>query len=134
MKSVLYAEDSADDAFFMERALKQQGCGARLYVVSNGAEAISYLAGENSYQDRQANPLPNVVLLDLSMPVKNGFDVLKWIRSRPELKELPVYMLTSSSYEADRHRARALGANGYLVKPGQPDGLADLLRPWKHLL
>jgi len=127
MKTVLYAEDDPDDVFFFQRAFKKVAPAGSLFVVENGAQAIAYLAGKNPFLDRAAHPLPNLVLLDINMPVSNGFEVLAWIRAQPELSHLPVVVLTSSNNDADRSRATALGANGYLVKPGQPDGLADLL-------
>lgn len=129
MKTVLYAEDYEDDVFFMRRAFGRIAPGASLFIVNNGAEAITYLSGKVPFQDRQAHPLPTLVLLDLSMPITNGFEVLAWIRSQPDLKALPVVVLTSSNNESDRARAANLGATDYLVKPGQPDHLVDVLLP-----
>lgn len=127
MKTILYAEDDPDDVFFLQRAFKKVAPEVNPVIVDNGAEAIAYLSGQNHYQDRAAHPAPSLVLLDINMPVANGFEVLKWIRSQPGFQALPVFVLTSSNNEADRDRATALGANGYLVKPGQPDKLAELL-------
>ena len=132
MKIVLYAEDDPDDVFFLERAFKKVAPEVLLSVVGNGAEAVAYLSGKNPFLDRAAHPIPGFVLLDINMPVTNGFEVLEWLRSKPEFQALPVFMLTSSNNDADRARATALGANGYLVKPGQPDGLADLLLACRH--
>jgi CheY-like chemotaxis protein len=131
MKTVLYAEDYEDDVFFMARALKKLAPEVHLSTVRNGSEAIAYLAGQPPFQDREADPIPGLVLLDISMPITNGFEVLAWIRSQANLRTLPVFMLTSSNNEADRERADALGAKGYLVKPGRPDALADLLQPFE---
>lgn len=133
MKTVLYAEDYEDDVFFMTRALRKLAPDVHLSTVRNGTEAIAYLRGREAFADRQAFPVPGLVLLDISMPVTNGLEVLGWIRSQPELKGLPVFMLTSSNRNADRDRATSLGADGYLVKPGGPDQLAEILRgvlPW----
>jgi two-component system response regulator len=131
MKAVLYAEDYEDDVFFMTRALKKLAPAVRLSTVKNGSEAIAYLAGEPPFQDRGPDAIPGLVLLDISMPITNGFEVLEWIRAQENLRALPVFMLTSSNNEADRERADALGAEGYLVKPGRPDELADLLQPFE---
>lgn len=131
MKTVLYAEDYEDDVFFMQRAFKRLAPDVGLSIVTNGAEAIAYLSGQEPFHDRQAHPLPDVVLLDLSMPITNGFDVLDWIRSKADLRGLPVLVLTSSNNETDRERAAGLGASAYLVKPGQPDSLPDLLLPFE---
>jgi len=134
MKTILYAEDYEDDIFFMARALKKLAPEVHLATVKNGSEAIAYLAGQPPFEDRQADPIPGLVLLDISMPITNGFEVLEWIRSREELKALPVFMLTSSNNNADRERADALGAAGYLVKPGRPDQLPDLLQSLENYL
>jgi CheY-like chemotaxis protein len=128
MKTVLYAEDYEDDVFFMARALQKLAPEVHLSTVKNGSEAIAYLAGQPPFPDSGADPIPGLVLLDISMPITNGFEVLAWIRSQANLRTLPVFMLTSSNNEADRQRAAALGAEGYLVKPNQPDQLASLLR------
>ncbi len=127
MKTVLYAEDYPDDVFFMTRAFKRVAPACHLVAVGNGVQAIAYLTGERPFEDRQANPRPALVLLDLSMPLVNGFEVLQWIRAEADLQALPVFVLTSSDNEDDRERASRLGASGYLVKPGQPDNLGDLL-------
>jgi CheY-like chemotaxis protein len=132
MKSVLYADDDGDDVFFMRRAFDQHGTEARLFTVKNGADAVAYLSGEGKYTNRAEHPLPQLVLLDLKMPVMDGFDVLKWIRGTPAVSSLPVIVLTSSANESDRSRAALLGANGYLVKPGRPDKLEDLVRVFKQ--
>ena len=125
LKPVLYAEDDENDVFLMERAFKKLDMAHPLRIVTDGKQAVAYLAGEELYANREENPLPSLVLLDLSMPGKHGLDVLQWIRSQPKLTGLPVIALTSSNQESDIHRAYLLGANGYLIKPGDPD---DLIR------
>jgi CheY-like chemotaxis protein len=130
MKIILYAEDEPDDVFFMERAFTKTAIDARLVSVPNGAEAVAYLAGDGRYYDREEFPLPHLILLDLNMPQKNGFDVLKWIRATPHVCNLPVMVLTSSNNDADRERSARLGTNVYVVKPSQPEKLAGVV----HLL
>jgi CheY-like chemotaxis protein len=132
MKCVLYAEDEPDDVFFMELAFQKMGASARLLTVRDGAEAIAYLSGDGLYADRARYPSPNLVLLDLKMPIMNGFDVLKWIRTTPSASSLPVVVLTSSGNDTDKSRAALLGANGYLIKPSHPDKLAELARVFKE--
>src|SRR3954468_16630522 len=126
MKPILYAEDEPDDVFFMQRAFRQAGIEHPLLAVRDGAEAIAYLSGKGKYSNRDAYPLPRLVLLDLNMPESSGFDVLNWIRSTPAVSTLPVLVLTSSSHPSDIERASLLGANGYLVKPGKPERLVDV--------
>jgi|SRR5215471_13380567 len=111
----LLVEDSEDDVFFMQRALRQAGVHSPLHVVRNGEEAIDYLSGQNDFSNREKHPLPDLVFLDLKMPGVNGFDVLKWIREQP--LSIPVAVLTSSPEEIDRQRAQEFGADCYLLKP-----------------
>src|ERR1041384_3523205 len=131
-KSVLYAEDEPDDIFFMKRAFRPAGIGEQLRTVNDGNEAIDYLAGRGKYSNRRENPLPSVVLLDLKMPETSGFEVLQWIRTHPGVATWPVVIFPSSSQPADIERASTLGANGYLVKPGSPDLLIDLVKAFKE--
>lgn len=114
--TVLLAEDDEDDLFLSKRVLHKAGI-VPVYHVKDGQEAMEYLAGKGVYGDRQNHPLPEVVLLDLKMPLFTGNEVLEWIRMQPELRELKVYILTSSDEPRDRSRAEAAGARGYLVKP-----------------
>lgn len=114
---VLYVEDEECDRMFMEAAFQKAGMGEAFRVVVDGREAMSYLAGDGVYADRGRHPLPAVVLLDLNLPLVSGFDVLKWMRARPELVRLPVVIFSSSSRDEDKVKARELGANEYVEKP-----------------
>lgn len=125
---VLVAEDDDNDIFFLERAFKQAQIINPLIRVSDGEEAIAYLRGENEYANREKHPLPQLMLLDLKMPRKNGFDVITWIRSQPGLKRLPIVVLTSSKEDPDINRAYEIGANTYLVKPVKFEGLVEMMR------
>ncbi len=115
---VLYAEDEEFDRFLMERAFATSGLETALRTVSDGQAAIDYLSGKDHYGDRQAYPLPAVVLLDLNLPEVHGFEVLKWIRAQPAYSHLPVVVFSSSELPDDQMRARLLGANEFLMKPG----------------
>jgi CheY-like chemotaxis protein len=108
-------------------------------MVHNGQEAIAYLKGEGSYADRNKFPLPAVILLDLNMPMKNGFDVLEWLRSQPPtFKRISTSILTASRRSEAVERAFDLGANSYLVKSTALDDLIAMIRclrdrlPIKH--
>src|SRR6266540_1854519 len=127
-KPVLYAEDDENDAFLMERAFNQAGIANSLLIVSDGKGAIEYLSGSGPYSNREGHPFPCLLLLDLKMPGKSGFDVLKWVRTQPATSTLPVVVLTSSNQDSDIHRAYLLGANGYLIKPGKPDELLVMVK------
>jgi CheY-like chemotaxis protein len=114
---ILLVEDDSNDALITQRFLRRAGITHRVVHVQDGSEAMNYLAGEPPYNDRAAWPLPCLVLLDLKLPKYNGFEVLKWLQSRPELAKLPVIVLTGSVYPEDRQRANELGAIGFEIKP-----------------
>lgn len=127
LKTVLYAEDGENDMFFMERAFEKLKLGHPLRIVQGGKPAIAYLSGSAPFSDRSANPTPGFVHLDLSMPGKGGLDVLQWVRTQPSLSEIPIVVLTSSNQQSDVQRADLLGANGYLIEPGEPGELLPLV-------
>jgi len=109
---VLVAEDEESDAIILARAFRRAGLPNPLVVVRDGQGAIEYLTG-----DRATHPLPALLLLDLKMPRVNGFEVLSWLKTRPELAGLPAVVLSSSSHRMDIDRALELGARDYLIKP-----------------
>src|SRR5712691_4752034 len=99
--SILMAEDDENDVFFLERAFKQAQIANPVNRVKDGEDAIAYLQGEGVYADRNKFPLPYLMLLDLKMPRKNGFEVIQWVRAQPGLKRLPLVILTSSKEDPD---------------------------------
>jgi CheY-like chemotaxis protein len=125
---ILIVDDSENDALLVRTVFGRAGFTRPLQFVRDGVEAVAYLAGDGSYSDRARFPLPAAVLLDLNMPRKNGFEVLGWIRQQAELKRLCVFVLSASNRPEDIRRAYDLGANSYLVKPGNLDGLMHLAR------
>jgi CheY-like chemotaxis protein len=114
--TILLAEDDPDDVFLIQAAFAEAGVPYRLAVVNNGEQAIQYLSGEGPYADRTRHPMPFLLLLDLKMPIRTGFEVLDWIRSRRELDRLLVVILTGSGLRTDVWKAEELGTNSYLVK------------------
>ncbi|MCX7969650.1 MAG: response regulator, partial [Armatimonadetes bacterium] len=124
---ILLVEDSNDDALLVERQLQRAGVEFELHVVNDGDEAICYLAGDGEYSDRNKFPLPSLVLLDLHMPGKSGFDVLSWIRDQPSLQSIPVVVLTASDDYESVQRALSLGANHYLLKPPSAESLRSVI-------
>jgi CheY-like chemotaxis protein len=123
--SVLLAEDNDDDLFLSKRALAKAGL-APVFHVADGGQAMAYLAGRDGYSDRTRYPLPEIVLLDLKMPVFSGHEVLEWIRTQPALRALKVFVLTSSGETRDRDRVEKAGAQGYWVKPLTAGHLAEV--------
>src|SRR5512142_1841788 len=95
--TILYAEDEPTDIYFLERAFKHASVPHSLKSVVDGQAAIDYLSGVGPYADRDLHPLPCLILLDINMPRKSGLGVLEWIRQQPQLKGVPVLILTSSS-------------------------------------
>ena len=134
-RTILLVDDSETDLMLMRFAFKKAELDDQLQVVHNGEEAIAYLRGERAFTDRKQYPLPAVMLLDLNMPMRNGFDVLTWVRAQPALKRLSIIILTASMRTEDVERAFDLGASSYLVKPGTLDDLTAMircLRDWLH--
>ena len=129
---ILIAEDEENDVFLIKRAFRQAQFDNPQRVVQNGEDAIAYLKGDPPFEDRDEFPRPSLVLLDLKMPRKDGFEVLSWIRQTPEFNSLPVVVLTGSQESADINRAYALGANSYLVKPANFLSLVDMINRLKE--
>jgi CheY-like chemotaxis protein len=116
--TVLLVEDDLNDIFLVKRAFKMARIKNPLQIVTDGLEAISYLKGEGKYADREAHPLPKLIVMDIRMPRRSGFEVLEWVKdSSKPLHRIPVVIVSSSDNPADINRAYELGANAYMVKP-----------------
>jgi CheY-like chemotaxis protein len=115
-KRILLADDSTRDAELTLAALDEQHLADEVAVVRDGAEALDYLYHRGDFSD-VARVRPVVVILDLKMPRVDGLEVLRQMKADPNLKRLPVVMLTSSREEEDLARCYRLGANAYVVKP-----------------
>ncbi len=126
--TILIVEDDPFDVKLIQRAMTKARITNPVRVLGDGEMAIRYLAGISPFPDRNANPIPILVLLDLKLPRKNGFEVLEWLRAQPALKRLPAIVLTSSAESPDINRAYDLGANSYLVKPVGNDALVAMLK------
>jgi CheY-like chemotaxis protein len=127
-QTILLVDDSRSDIFLLRTAFKKAEFNSPLQEVHNGEEAIAYLKGEGIYHDRKKYSLPSVMLMDLNMPMKNGFEVLSWVRLQPDFRRLSITILTASMRPEDVERAFDLGANSYLVKPSNLDALASMIR------
>lgn len=124
---ILLAEDGEGDSYWICKGLEQAGMDYRL--LKDGEEVLDYLQGRLNYADREAYPLPRVILLDIKMPRLSGLEVLAWIRKHQtlEIKRLPVIMLTNSDEASDRAEAYDLGASSFLVKPMQGTDLSAVV-------
>jgi CheY-like chemotaxis protein len=125
---MLIAEDDPHDVFFVRRAIWKAGLPVNPRCFCDGEEALRYLQAVPPYNDRQLYPLPRIILLDIKMPRKDGFEVLQEVRSDPSLKRLVAVMFSSSSLARDIDRAYDLGANAYVVKPADSSQLVVTLR------
>ncbi|HZH09822.1 MAG TPA: response regulator [Microvirga sp.] len=120
--TILVVEDNPDDRDLLARAFRKAGIAMPIRFAVDGEEAVAYLGGTPGTAPEGR---PAVILLDLKLPGRSGFEVLEWIKNHPVLRRVPVIILTSSREDVDLRRAYDLGANSYLVKPARSD---DLLR------
>ncbi|MEO6034386.1 MAG: response regulator [Verrucomicrobiota bacterium] len=126
--TVLTVDDSGDDTLLFQRACRKSGTLFNLQTVNDGQHAIDYLSGNDVFADRQQYPLPSLLLLDLKMPGKNGFEVLEWVRDQNNSKDLPVVIFTSSDNHGDIRKAYQKGANWYVMKPVDYSDLMTIAR------
>jgi CheY-like chemotaxis protein len=125
---ILIAEDDANDAFILKRALVEAGATGPIHFCANGAEVCSYLRGEGQYDDRARFALPWLVITDLKMPQLDGLDLLRWIRAHPDFGLIPVIMLSASGQFIDVQEAYRMGANSYLVKPSGYNNMVEMMK------
>ena len=125
---ILLVEDNRMDVELTLDAFHEARLLNTIQVAPDGQAALDYLFGRGKYADRNAYPMPNLVLLDLKLPGVDGFEVLRQIKSTPILKRLPVVILTSSKEEGDRALSYDQGANSYLAKPVSFDGFLGVVR------
>ncbi|MDA1192911.1 MAG: response regulator [Candidatus Poribacteria bacterium] len=111
---ILLVEDNKADVRLTQEALKEAGFRHELLVADNGYEALAMLRQDDPYASQQ---LPDMILLDLNMPQKTGWEVLQEIKSDKLLRRFPVIILSTSGAEKDVRQAYRLGANSYIVKP-----------------
>ena len=126
--TLLVIEDAQDQATLLAHAARRCHPGIMVHITSDGYEGCSYLANVAPFEDPHRHPRPSLVLLDLYMPELDGFGVLKWIRGRSALADVPVVVLTSSGRPEDETRARWLGARAVYRKPADIDELGLLVR------
>lgn len=126
--TILMADDDEDDRMLTREAMEESRVLNRLYFVEDGVQLIAYLNGSDRYADREQYPMPGLILLDLNMPRKDGREALKEIKSDPNLRRIPVVILTTSKAEEDMLRGYDLGAASYITKPVTFTALVELMR------
>lgn len=125
--TILMADDDDDDRRLTREALLEGRLVNDLRFVENGEELLDYLRHQGKYASAQP-PRPGLILLDLNMPRKDGRTVLKEIKSDPELRQIPVVVLTTSKADEDVFKSYDLGVNSYIVKPVTFEALVDILQ------
>jgi two-component system, response regulator len=125
---ILMVEDNPDDEQLTLRALRKYQLTNRIHVVRDGQEALDYIFCAGKYADREISAQPHVILLDIKLPLIDGLEVLRRIKSDPRTKTVPVVMLTSSHQERDLVESYRLGVNSYIVKPVDFDQFTESAR------
>lgn len=125
---VLIAEDNAEDVLLLKKAMQKAGINSPVHFVRDGEEVLLYLQGLGRYSDRDAFPLPAMIILDIKMPKRTGLEVLQWMSEHREFAVVPTVVLSSSNLESDIRKAYHLGANTYFVKPTNYDELVNTVK------
>ena len=125
---ILIADDDPEDCMLIRDAFKEGLLLNGLRFVGDGEELMDYLRHQGKYRDRSASPRPGIILLDLNMPKKDRREALKEIKLDPDLKSIPVVILTTSKEEEDILRSYDLGANSYIAKPVTFPGLVNAIK------
>lgn len=128
---ILIAEDNENDAVLFRHAAEsgasRAGIDVKIHRVRDGEEAIAYLSGEKIFASRKLHPFPDLIVLDLKMPLVNGLEVLKWLKAHSEFRRIPKILFSGSGLEKDVDRGYELGVNTYFEKPGSLDEYRDLV-------
>lgn len=124
---LLAAEDNPDDRLLIELAWEEI-VGINLYFVEDGEELTDFLCHQGKYVDPTTAPQPDLILLDLKLPRKNGYEALQEIKTHPNLRKIPIVVLTTSKAESDIISSYDLGANSCFAKPNTFEGVLELMR------
>lgn len=125
--TILVADDDPDDRLLLEDALEETHLAENVKFVQDGEELMDYLLVNGKYNDASSYPRPDLILLDLNMPRKDGREALKEIKSNPQLRPIPIVVLTTSKAEEDVFRSYDLGVNSFISKPVSYEGLVELV-------
>ena len=126
--TILMADDDEDDRLLTQDALVESRVLNELHFVEDGVELLEYLERKGKFVDKSISPRPGLILLDLNMPRMDGREALEAIKANPNLKGIPVVILTTSKQEEDMVKGYNLGAASYITKPVTFDGLVELMK------
>ncbi len=126
--TILLADDDADDRMMAADALEESRLANDVRFVEDGEELMDYLRRRGKYSDPAAAPRPGLILLDLNMPRKDGREALREIKAEPNLRTIPVIVLTTSKAEEDIYRTYDLGVNSFITKPVNFESLVGVMR------
>ena len=130
--TILMADDDPEDRMLAQEAFDESRISNALQFVEDGEQLTDYLYERGKYSEKGTAPRPGLILLDLNMPRKDGREVLKEIKSDPDLRRIPVVILTTSKAEEDIIRTYDLGVNSYITKPVTFAGLVDVIKAFEQ--
>ena len=126
--TILMADDDQDDCLLVKEAFEENRLLGELRFVEDGEALMDYLYHRGKYSEQNLSPRPGLILLDLNMPRKDGREALREIRSTPDLRAIPVIVLTTSKEEKEVYRSYDLGANSFITKPVTFEALVEIVR------
>ena len=129
---ILIADDDEDDRKMIIDALKESRLLNNIHCVKDGEELMDYLYHRGKFTDQVAHPLPGLILLDLNMPRMDGREALRAIKTTPQLRQIPVTVLTTSQVEEDIFRTYDLGVNSFITKPVSFESLVKVMKALGH--
>jgi len=125
---ILYADDDEDDQILVSEALAEAEIYNPIDFVGDGEELLHYLKNKEKYTDKKKYEKPDFILLDLNMPKKDGREALAEIKADPELRKIPIVILTTSKVDEDIVNAYDLGVNSFITKPASFDSLVEIMK------
>ena len=125
---ILIADDDEDDCMLAQEALAESRLAKAARIVRDGEELMDYLYNRGQYTDKKLAPRPDLILLDLNMPRKDGREALREIKADSKLRSIPIIVLTTSKAEEDIYRSYDLGANSFIIKPMTFSSLVEVMR------
>lgn len=122
---ILHVEDSEGDILLIREAFNESGISIKLNVATNGYEAMKFLNKEDGHKDAA---MPDLILMDINMPIMNGYELLDFIKAHDKLKHIPVIMLTTSAAKKDILKSYQKYASSYIIKPNSSNDFEKVVR------